>query len=259
LGAVWLLSLVKSGSIPKGTEVILLTCPTYAPLSEANRKILAGIFPAIKFHETETGYLDADLTKRWKDGEMFNPDLDENIPSKRSVYLKLSVLNLDYDTLLWLDSDMLILRSIMGLFRLPANLAMVDAGPSNHHHGVDFLPGGKLFNSGLMLIRRPYASKEWFEKSVCLLNEKKHTSMQDQSLLNELFKSENRLTLPHVYNWKLNRQPSVVLAKSVMDSARVVHWIGRSKFELVTPPANPLAETWQEMLTETGVPLTITP
>ncbi|MBU8547292.1 MULTISPECIES: glycosyltransferase [Roseomonadaceae] len=256
-GGVFLYSLVLSKSIPVNTDVILLTHPLYAPLNDKNRDLLIRIYPSLIFEEANADFLDDDLSKRWSGGKIVKKGIDAGLPNKRSVYLKLCLLRMErYEALMWIDSDFMVLRGVGGVFRLPFSLAMVAAGPSRHSFGVDFGASRAPINSGFMLIKKPHIGMVWFEKAVSLLREKNHTSIQDQSLLQYLWKDSNVFYLPHTYNWKLQENASTAFCKEALQNARAIHFVGTTKWRLLQPSdGNPLYERFHELRQMAGIPL----
>lgn len=260
LGAAFLQSLVETGSIPKGCDVVLLTCPVYAPLSEENRARLRAILPGLVFETVETGFLSDDLVRRWVGGKVVKANIDAGLPGKRSVYLKLHILRMTrYGAILWLDSDMMALRSIAPLFHLPADLCMVPAGPPGHGFGLDYGPGGRRgFNSGLMLVRERYIAPAWFDRAVALLNEKTHTDVQDQSLLNHMWREEPKLWLPHGYNWKVPKDASPAFHRRAMADALLIHFVAHAKWHLAQDDRSlPLHAHFHALREKAGAPLVI--
>jgi lipopolysaccharide biosynthesis glycosyltransferase len=259
LGAAFLQSLVASGSIPRRTDVLFFTHPLHAPLSEANRALLQRIHPPLRFRAVDAAFLQEDLTLRWKGGQVVKRGVDARLPHKRSVYLKLCLFGLDaYRSVLWLDSDMIVLRSLASVFDLPVGLAVVPAGAPNHEHGLDYGPARHGFNSGFIFLRRPYLAPLWLERAVALLEEREHTIMQDQSLLNHLWREEPILYLPHVYNWKIPEAPSEAFCEEALRIARVLHFAGPSKWSLAKPePAHALARRFHEFHAASGAPLVL--
>jgi hypothetical protein len=260
LGATFIASLVQSQSIPAGSEVVLLTDPVYAPLSDESRVLLTAILPSLRFHSPDCSFLNEDLVKRWQDGTIVKENIDKRLPNKKSVYLKLCLLGLqEYDAVLWLDSDMFVLRSIAGLFRLPADFAAVPTGPVRESFGLDFKTGPQQFNSGLMLIRRKYMAPVWMDRAIALLHDRKHTAVQDQSLLNALLAQEKKMFLPHCYNWKLPDDFSIKDETVARRAARVIHFVGQSKWKLKQQQAGNISSAFHDTRLKHGIPLTIEP
>lgn len=256
LGAVWLQSLIETKSIPENCDIVLLTDPVYAPLNEKNRALLRKIYPDLIFDVTDTAFLSDDLVQRWVDGTAVRVELDARLPMKKSVYLKLSILRMtQYSTLLWMDSDMMVVRPIVELFSLPAALAVVSGDISREYSGLSFGRSGKSFNSGLMLLREKHISDDAFNRAVDLLGQKKYTAVQDQSLLNQLWKSEEKLFLPACYNWKLGgREEAPSFGARTLRSARVVHFVGASKWALLNNRETPVGAHFMKLLGKTGAP-----
>lgn len=259
LGAAFLQSLVAARSIPRRTDVLFLTHPVHAPLSAEHRLMLQRIYPPLRFCPVDAAFLHEDLTRRWKGGQVVKQAVDAALPHKRSVYLKLCLFRLGvYRSVLWMDSDMIVLRGIGSVFDLPVNLAVVPAGASNHEHGLDYGPSRHGFNSGFMFIRRPYLTPEWLERAIALLEEREHTMMQDQSLLNHLWREEPILYLPHAYNWKVPDEPTAEFCEDALRTARVLHFAGRSKWSLALGgPGNALTRCFHSFHAASGAPLTL--
>lgn len=260
LGAVFLRSLVETGSIPADTSVVLLSCPTYAPLSEHSRDFLSTILPGLRVDQVDTGYLSEDLVRRWHGGQVVSEDTDAALPGKKSVFLKLAILRMtEFDTLLWLDSDMMVLRDISPLFDLPVGLAVVPAGRPDRSFGVEYRAEGPPFNSGLMLLRKPYIGRAWFERAVTLLNERRYTGFQDQSLLNRLWRKEPKLRLPHVYNWKVHPRETPKFHAESLKLAHILHFVGPAKWELAEDEELPLHAAFHARRRAIEAPNTIRP
>ena len=249
-GKVFLSSLVQSKSIPKGTDVVFLYCPVYAPLSQENMDALQAIYPKLKFTLVDTSFLNGDLIKRWKNGVVVKEEVDARLPEKRSVFLKLAVLELaQYDAVLWLDSDMIILRSVAGLFRTPADIAVVPARASNHAFGFNFSKKDKHdFNSGVMLINRKFLGFACFDEAVELLNQREDTLYQDQSIFNTLWRNQFKFWLPHVYNWKVPVEADAQMHDQIAANGRVVHFVGPSKKQIKRTSPLALHRIYYELL-----------
>lgn len=257
-GAVLLRSLVVSNSIPDNCNVIFLTNSSYAVLSQKNRDILRAIYSQVQFLEVDASFLSDDLVKRWHNRNVVKIQVDQRLPGKKSVYLKLHILRmLEYSSILWLDSDMMILRGIGGILRLPASLAMVRGGVSQHSFGTDYNKRGG-FNSGLMLLNGDEISQANFKLALKLLEDRHYTIKQDQSLLNELWKNKDKLFIPHVYNWKVPANASLLFHKEAVENARVIHFVADSKWEITKTSKMPLHVAFNNLLMETDAPFLLT-
>ncbi len=233
LGATFLASLMENGALKRNVDIVMLTDPTYAPLSEANRAMLRGLCPKVRFVEPDTSFLSVDLVKRWENGVVIKQNIDQSLPNKRSVYIKLCILRMtQYDAILWLDSDILVLKGVNELLTLPSALGMVRGVNPHHHFGVTYGRQKKGFNSGVMLVKKPHISESSFQQAVKLLNEKQHTTKQDQSLLNFMWKDEDRMYLPHHYNWKVGLLKTDEEWDHAFEHARVIHFDGPCKWKL---------------------------
>lgn len=261
LGATFLASLMENGNLGKGVSVLLLTDPVYAPLSKENRKLLQRICPRVRFLTPDTSFLNEDLVKRWEGGVVVKQHTDQALPSKKSVYLKLCLLRLvEFDTILWLDSDILVARGVKELFYIPASLAMVRGGKPHHHFGLSFGKHSHGFNSGVMLIRKPFISDAVFARSVELLGEKTHTTKQDQSLLNAQWMDEPRLYLPHQYNWKVGLLTTDAEWDDAFENARLIHFDGPCKWKLKDGTRdNKTTAAFHEIREKYAIPMTMEP
>lgn len=261
LGATFIASLMENGKLSPDTHIILLTDPVYAPLSDENRAALLAICGRIKFISPDTSFLNDDLVKRWENGKLVKQGIDAELPNKRSVYIKLCALRLvEFDSILWLDSDLFIVRTVSELFDLPASLAMVRGGTPHHHYGVHHGSHKMGFNSGVMLIKKPYIGEKSFQQAVSLLRAKQHTEKQDQSLLNAQWLKEPRTYLPHHYNWKLGLIKTDEEWDHAFEHARVLHFDGPCKWKLKEDSrSNKTTVAFHEMREKYNIPMVMEP
>lgn len=151
-------------------------------------------------------------------------------PNWDNTFFKLRIFGLtQFDTLVYLDSDMIVLNNIDHLFDKP-HMSAVAAG----HH---FNPSWIQLNSGLMVIT-PDKSLE--SRLLALITEKPDDSMLnysgigDQDLINHYFKDwpeQANLHLPETYNQFISLIPEYLRKGYLgsLDDIHVVHFVGKTK------------------------------
>jgi lipopolysaccharide biosynthesis glycosyltransferase len=173
---VMLYSFIKNNSWFK-EEVIIVS----NDLGEKDLKKIKSFYPKIilkKYDEKKYGEINAVL------------DFDTKFDDKHGSYTKFEIFSLDYERVVFLDSDMLVLENIKELFEeeFKGNIAMVPELKLNQ------------FNTGLMVIK-----KDFLEENITknLIEETKKiglTSHVDQDIINNYFKG--KITpIPLQYNF----------------------------------------------------------
>jgi len=117
-----------------------------------------------------------------------------------TTFQKLSILSMtEYDKIVWIDADMMIVRNIDMLFNLPHMSCVRSRAPIP---GTDLYP----FNSGLMVVK---PNKEEFYGTCSLINQvvmeyqKRNSPVGDQNVFNAYYSTwpyENEKHLPDGYN-----------------------------------------------------------
>lgn len=263
LGATFLHSLVTTLQNPELYDFILLQDESAAPLSAENRRLLTNICPRLVVLDIDTsGYLTEETVKRYdRDGNPTREGVDERVPSKKAVYLKLCVLRLArYEQVLLLDSDLLVLDDFSEIFTLPADVVCCRAGEDKKDYTVRFSPAGRtgpMFNSGVLLLSKACRGGDWFNRAAELVLAKRNTPLQDQSVFNMLLRDSATLYLPQTYNYKLDFRKANFLDKGEpLRSAKILHFIGPGKWALTDPRrrGQKIYDHYHAVQRETGAP-----
>lgn len=151
-------------------------------------------------------------------------------PNWDNTFFKLRIFGLtQFDTLVYLDSDMIALRNIDHLFDKP-HMSAVAAGHHFNHSWVQL-------NSGLMVLR---PDKGLERNLLALISDHPDDDMLnyhgigDQDLINHYYRDwpdTEELHLPETYNQFISLIPEY-LRRNVLgslDEVHVVHFVGRTK------------------------------
>ncbi|MCC8146258.1 MAG: hypothetical protein LIO93_07440 [Bacteroidales bacterium] len=145
-------------------------------------------------------------------------------PQWSNTFEKLSVFGLtDFDKIVFLDADMLILQNIDNLFELP-HMSAVSAGkmfPGNEHWVT--------LNSGLMVIEPSLGLAERIMKTLDTWD--RTLPVGDQDLIHEYYKDwpqQEKLHLSEEYNCFYSYM-HYYLANKILSQIKVVHFIGIKK------------------------------
>lgn len=155
------------------------------------------------------------------------------------VFEKLLVFSLDrFDKIVYLDSDMLVIRNIDELFEQPHMAAVIaDVGPRNPDH--------RILNAGLMVIEpRPALTGELLATVSTVYDDEmrwrvaagRPVSMGVQSVINDFWpqwQADERLHLHPKYNVLVNQLDYYLRHRgyqwSGRDGVRILHFIGEWK------------------------------
>ena len=133
----------------------------------------------------------------------------------QSTFTKFYAWTLDFQKVVYLDSDMIVLESIDDLFKQPQLSASPDVGWPD------------CFNSGLMVLEPNYVT---FEELRYQAVEFGSFDGADQGLLNDYFKDWNRL--PFAYNCTVSVAPVYSYKPAYLhykDTVKVLHYFGAAK------------------------------
>jgi hypothetical protein len=168
--------------------------------------------------------------------EVFNPnDLDTRSGRFAATYGKLNAFRMTHlDRAVYLDSDMIVLRSIDELFEMSGFLAVAD-------HGLDH--EYDRFNSGMFAFE---PSAALFESMLDRIRDTTSYDGGDQGFLNEFFSNWERL--PHEFNvnkrW-FAHHPNLFRLETV----RVLHYVGIKPWQHEgDSPYDELYHLWFEQL-----------
>ncbi len=166
-------------------DLIILHSRTFSPLSQANQDRIRTLYPRVTFL-----MVDEDQYAR------FTPD-------RRlfAALLKIEAFRIkNYDTVVFLDTDMLCLGDISYLFELDVPFAACPAGKDGVKKDTiaNTYRRGQNFNSGVMVIGKPYLSERMHQK---ILRGAKSGPHADQEILNPFFRFRRIYCLDHRYNY----------------------------------------------------------
>lgn len=269
LGAAFLLSLHEQLAIRDQVDVILLQSPDVAPLSPENRALLAKVCPGLKVLDIDTsGFLNAANMARYnKEGRAVMVRRDrQDIPSKKAAYVKLNVLRLtQHEKVVLMDSDMMVLADFSEVFDLPHDLAAVPTGVADPDFPGEYAaPSARRrgLNTGFVLMSRRVRGAGPFNAAIDFLDLKRNKKLRDQAVLNEIFRSCEKLVLPHAYNHKLHiDDPEMLSNPRTLDVAKIVHFVERSKWGLKDEAraGQAIYDRFHALQRRTGAPFTLEP
>ena len=263
VGSAFLLSLHERLARRDRVDVILVQADRVAPLSAENRAALARLCPGLRIVDVDASFLTAENMTRYDHrGRPIGVTLDTQVlPSKRAAYVKLNVLRFtQYDKVVLMDSDLMVLDDFSELFDLEADIAATPAGKRRPEGWRTTIPRWAFrgrFNSGVLLLSRRCRGAAPFNAAVDFLDAKRAKRLRDQSVLNELFRRAGKELLPTAYNYKLNKaDPKMLDDVAALSTAKIIHVVGTSKWELKQRrnEGRPVYDRFHELQRRTGVP-----
>ena len=208
-------------------DIVVLSNPEVAPLSMEARARLEEAVGAVEFREVDLDPY-ADIF-RFAESVIGTP------PRLRAALLILEAFRTDdYDCVVTLDSDMLVIGDIAALLRIDAPFAVARA--------VDWVSERPLpyFNTGTMVVRRNHPQTIGFDAIVAALDV---TSVDgshgkgDQAVLNIALRGHDRHVLDERYNFSKRLRPppgeslDAFLARR---DVRIFHFLGQKPWNLKT-------------------------
>ena len=170
-------------------------------------------------------------------------DNKDNVNRWNNTFDKLNVFNLtEYDKLIYLDTDMLILKNIDNLFEIN-RFTMVPDIPFNDN----------TFNSALMIIKPNINTYKELIDLVNLNINNNSTYIGDQTIINDYYKDKNVITLEKKYNamralYKYeDKYKSNEVTKEV-ESPVIVHYISQPKPFMVDDYDDEYSDIYKEYL-----------
>lgn len=132
---------------------------------------------------------------------------------------------IQFDKVVYLDADMIVLQNIDELFEKPHMSACIDA------EGLDFFDDNH-FNSGLFVCE-PNLDQYYQILDFCkqILNSSFEEGYTDQVILNKFFKhwpKQSNLHLQYYYNYLA---PHIIDKEDFLAKAKVVHFVGQKPWE----------------------------
>lgn len=266
LGAAFLLSLHEQLANRDEVDVILVQSKDVAPLNTRNRKLLQRLYPGLRVIRVDTAsFLNAANMRRYdKEGKPTSIRRDRvELPSKKAAYVKLNVLRLtQYEKVILMDSDMIAVQDFSEIFGLPHDMAATPTGLAEPaFEGAYHRTGGRGFNTGFLLLSRRLRGEGPFNAAIDFLDLKRGKRLRDQSVLNTILKPVEKLLLPHAYNHKLHVGPTVLSDEDALRTAKIIHFVARSKWCLKDPSfaGQAIYDHFHALQKRTRVPFTLEP
>lgn len=191
----------------------------YSPLSDRNKELILNIYPKVIFKpidENKYGHIWHETKVRLNTPDRLKPAFF--IIDAFSLY--------DYDRVVALDADLLILGDLTELIDIEAGFAACQAVDYDKKQNREF------FNSGVMVINRPVLSPDVYNKLLShqiSKNYKRSFGKADQAILNDFFNMDDIFILPeHLNTTKRKYRDDWVLdAPAIASSdAVILHYVG---------------------------------
>jgi lipopolysaccharide biosynthesis glycosyltransferase len=226
-------------------------------LNTLNRQLLTQINPSIRFKEVTADFLTEENTRLDK----FTHEISTS--TRRAPFLKFHIFNLKgYESVIWLDSDMLVLHDFSELFNLPAPLCVIRSGPSCKEPYFGVTVSKKLkFNSGFLKVSAPFLKSSLYKELSNMVGKRENFVLRDQPLLNKYFGEHEKFFLPHTYNWKLlGGEHGWEDDQLAANCAKIVHFVGSTKWHLLNTKSDlKIAKSFHELRVKYGIPLQFAP
>jgi lipopolysaccharide biosynthesis glycosyltransferase len=146
-------------------------------------------------------------------------------PKLRCTYYKLDIFNIkDYDRLVFIDSDVVILRDIKELFSCVASFAAVKGYDAIH----DIMR--RDINSGVFVFNKESIDKQAYVEMLRIA--RSGHKMPDQATINMYFK--NHITyLEKTFNVE-KRMQTTRNFRQILNLAKIVHYVGEKPWQIKT-------------------------
>ncbi len=224
-GAVTMLASLRAHNPWYRDDIVILFNDANAPLSRSARRLIAREIPGVTFREVD----DAPYGPIFA----FAENVIQTPPRLRAAFYVLEAFrDADYDRIVTLDSDMLVLGDISHLFEIDAPLAVVRAHLPNQDIPAAF------FNTGTMTIAPKHARAVSFARLVERLEadalEPSH-GRADQAVLNLGLRREAKHYIDHRYNFSKRLVPEDVVevgAYLAEQDVRILHYLGEKPWNL---------------------------
>ena len=223
-GAIAMLTSFKQTNRYYNDAIVVLYNRDNAPLSDVAKDMLKREIPEVELQEVDNAHYASIFD--------FAENKVQTPPRLRAAFYILEAFRLDYDYIVALDSDMLILGDISRLFEIAEPFAVVRAFD---HASEAYLP---YFNTGTMVIRRDQGDAIEFESLVAALDgakvDRSH-GKADQAVLNLALRCKRRHYLSDRYNFSKRlvpvseRNPEVFLK---MRDVRILHFLGEKPWNV---------------------------
>lgn len=206
-------------------DFVILHDATYSPLSPKNRELIARAAPNVVFHAVDSSRFDRIF--RFAEEVVLTPK------RLRAAFLILESFTLDqYERVVTLDSDMIILGSLQLLFQLEHDFCVVRA----YDNVLDLpLP---YFNTGTMVIRGDLLDADMLNtisNSLEGVAVNRDHGKADQAVLNVFFRDRIKTYIDVRYNFSKRLVPTdeTDVLKFFRDrDVRVLHFLGEKPWNL---------------------------
>lgn len=197
-------------------EIVVLYNNKYSGLLKSNMLKIEALYNNITFkHVDESGY--ENLINDFKKNGKRNKNQLRLIPSLFTFEIFEEVKN--YDTLVYLDSDMLITGDISETFNLPYEMVVTpDAGI------YDISSNYQTFNGGFMVLNNLSYKNQYRNKLISFSRKMKNMGLADQTIMNAFFKGP-LYSLDSNYNCLKRCFPDSKF-KSYSNNIKIIHYVG---------------------------------
>jgi len=195
-----------------------------APLSSASRDLIAREVQNVEFHEVDN--------RPYEPVFRFAENVVQTPKRLRAAFYILEAFRSDYDYVVTLDSDMIILGDVSVLFEVEHPFAAVRA----YDHVKDlYLP---YFNTGTMVVRRDMPGSVTFEELVASLDVievNRNHGKADQAVLNIALRDRDKFYISDRYNFSKRvvpvdeREPAEFLEQR---DVRIFHYLGEKPWNV---------------------------
>lgn len=195
-----------------------------APLSSASRELISREIKNVIFHEVDN--------RAYEPVFRFAENVVRTPKRLRAAFYILEAFRSDYDYIVTLDSDMIVLGDVSSLFDIQHPFAAVRA----YDHVKDlYLP---YFNTGTMVVRRDMPDSVSFEDVIAALDVtevNRNHGKADQAVLNIALRDSDKFYISDRYNFSKRivpvdeRDPAGFLSER---DVRIFHYLGEKPWNV---------------------------
>ncbi len=206
-------------------DFVILHDDTYSPLSPKSQELIARVAPNVVFHAVDP--------RRFEGIFRFAEDVVLTPKRLRAAFLILEAFTLDqYERVVTLDSDMVVLGNLQLLFQLEQEFCVVRA----YDNVLDLpLP---YFNTGTMVIRGDLLDADMLDtisRSLAGVTVNRDHGKADQAVLNIFFRDRIKTYIDGRYNFSKRLvptdEPDVLKFLRVRD-VRILHFLGEKPWNV---------------------------
>lgn len=197
-------------------KIIILYNKQYSNISDSNMLSIKILYDNIEFKEVNSSDYDQ-LINKFKINARGNKKVLRLIPSLFTF--EIFDIVKDYDTLLYLDSDMIILDDISEVFKLKDPMVVTpDAG------NYDTKRSYYTFNGGFMVLKKEISQLNYKQKLIDYADKMKIMVLADQTIMNSFFK-KSLPSLDSRYNCLKRCYPDNKFNR-FDSSIKIIHYVG---------------------------------